>query len=193
MVEVAPRYGTVCNMTRLPSVLSVVDLPIAELCAARMDGELVGIDECFVPLDQPIGMIERADALRAVAGPRAVAHGSSALWIYGLLETPPTVHTVWVSRANRSAVKRTRRVLVRETHFLDGDLARLGSSMCVSPVRIVFDLVCSVQFADAEAAILSRIVSGLDLDSNVCLARICAVPNLPGARVARARFRAVMA
>ena len=34
-------------MARLPLVLNTDDLPIAELCAARLDGELFAIDAVY--------------------------------------------------------------------------------------------------------------------------------------------------
>jgi hypothetical protein len=177
-----------CSMTRLPDVLSVADLPIAELCAARMDGQVIVVDECFSPVDQPVGPSERAAALRAIAGSRAVAHGRSALWVHGLSDDPPAVHTVWVARQDRGTVRRTRRLLVRETRFLDGDLARIGRNLVVSPVRMVFDLVRDEVFGPAEAAALTLVVAAFGLDPDVCLARIEAVPNLPGRRRALARW-----
>jgi hypothetical protein len=175
-------------MTRLPDVLSVADLPIAELCAARMDGQLIAVDECFSPVDQPVGQIERADALSAIAGSQAVAHGGSALWIHGLADAPPAVHTVWVAREDRGTVRRTRRLFVRETRFLDGDLARIGRQLVVSPVRMVFDLVRTEGFGPVEAAELSLVVAAFGLDADACLARIEAVPNLPGRRSALERW-----
>ena len=45
-----PKHG---RMARLPMVLGTDDLPIAELCAARLDGELFAIDDGWAPVDEP--------------------------------------------------------------------------------------------------------------------------------------------
>ncbi|MCU1403664.1 MAG: hypothetical protein JWM70_1988, partial [Microbacteriaceae bacterium] len=38
-------------MSRLESVLCRIDLPEAELQAARLDGEVYAVSECFCPID----------------------------------------------------------------------------------------------------------------------------------------------
>ena len=59
-------------MARLPPVLDTHDLPLAELCAARLDGELFAIDDGWAPLDEPDLPAFRA-AVTALPCPKILA------------------------------------------------------------------------------------------------------------------------
>ena len=50
----------------LPPVLGALDLPAPELHAARLDGEVFALDECFCPIDEIEQSIHRARALAAI-------------------------------------------------------------------------------------------------------------------------------
>ena len=83
-----PQHGL---MARLPAVLDTHDLPLAELCAARLDGELVAIDDGWTPLDEPDLPALRA-AVTALRAPRSlVIERMSAAWVHGALAAPPPV------------------------------------------------------------------------------------------------------
>ena len=73
----------------MASVLSPGPLPLAQLHAARLDGELFTVDERFSPVDEVETAWLRARALRSVAGSRMIAELDSAMWVHGLLALPP--------------------------------------------------------------------------------------------------------
>ena len=70
-------------MSRLPGVLFHSDLPEAELHAAKLDGELYPVDQCFSPIDTIEGRWNRARALLLTVPARLIAEQRTAAWIYG--------------------------------------------------------------------------------------------------------------
>src|SRR5687768_17102372 len=100
-------------MTRLSPVLDATDLPIAELWAARLDGELFTLDDCFVPIDAPEGARERAAAIARQWPQRFIAERLTAAWIWGVLDTPPVRHELCASLGARARPSTSRRVTVR--------------------------------------------------------------------------------
>ena len=112
--------------------------PLAELCAARLDGELfgdrrrLGAGRRARPARVPRG---RARALRVPA--RAHRRALSAAWVHGALDAPPAVAQFCVAaRARASPCSRPPARRVREVR-IDDDDAACGSaaSACTSPVR----------------------------------------------------------
>lgn len=85
-------------MTRLPDILTPADLPLAVLCAARLDGHVFPLGAAFLPVDLPDTAHLRALAvLRGLGAParftsRLIAAGESARWIWGERPLPPAVH-----------------------------------------------------------------------------------------------------
>lgn len=175
----------------LPSVLNASDLPLPELAAARLDGEVYAIDECFAPIDQANTSRARAHALWSLVGDRAIAEGESALWIYGHLNDPPQRHTLCVPRTNRITVFRTGRTIVRETRMAEGDTQLIDRMQITSPTRTAFDLVMSPEFGPSEHAALVWLIRRLGADAAACRSRIETTMHLPWRRAALDRLEAV--
>jgi hypothetical protein len=133
-----PQHGL---MARLPSVLDTRDLPLAELCAARLDGELVAVDDGWAPLDEPDLPAFRA-AVTALRAPRPlVIERMSAAWVHGAIAAPPPVAQFCVPLRARIAVIGDHRALVREVRIDDAEIMRFGDVRCTTPVRTAFDLL----------------------------------------------------
>ncbi|HEY5224981.1 MAG TPA: type IV toxin-antitoxin system AbiEi family antitoxin [Microbacteriaceae bacterium] len=179
-------------MTRLlPDVLiPAATLPLPELCAARLDGEVMPIDECFIAIDTAITPGARAATLRSLVGSRAIAEKTTALWIYGILPSPPAVHTVCVDRADRSAAPHSLRVTVAQSRFRPGDLCTIGGIAVTTPLRTVYDLARARRFTPLESDGIHALIERFALDEVSCIARIDAVRNLPGRRAALRRLHA---
>jgi hypothetical protein len=175
----------------LPSVLYERDLPLPELHAARLDGEVYAIDECFAPIDQANISQVRARALWSLVGDRAIAAGESALWIYGYLNDPPHRHTLCVPRTNRQTLHRTGRMIVRETRMTHGDTQLIDRLRITSPTRTVLDLVMGQAFGSGEHAALVWLIGRLGADVAACRSRIGTTTHLPGRRAALERLDAV--
>jgi hypothetical protein len=128
-------------MARLPSVLGTDHLPLAELCAARLDGELFAIDDGWAPIDEPDLPGFRAAAL-ALRVPRAlIIERVSAAWVHGALEVPPAIAQFCVPSSARIAVLADRRATVREVRIDEEDIVVYGGVRCTSVVRTGFDLL----------------------------------------------------
>ena len=177
-------------MARLPSVLDTHDLPLAELCAARLDGELVAIDDGWTPLDEPDLPALRA-AVTALRAPRSlVIERMSAAWVHGALATPPPVAQFCVPISARIAVIADRRAVVREVRLGDDDVMRFGDVPCTTPVRTAFDLLRDTTLD--EAAIIAAVAWLAALHPGLGPAvrdRFEAATRLPHKATAMARLR----
>ena len=156
-----PQHGV---MARLPSVLDSDDLPIAELCAARLDGELMAIDHGWVPVDEPDHPVSRA-ALVALRVPRAlIIERLSAAWVHGALPTAPRVAQFCVPLSARIAVLNDRRVSVREVRIDVDDIVEVGGHPCTTMVRTAFDLLRDHTLDDGVACDVVAALHGVRPD-----------------------------
>ena len=170
----------------MASVLGPGPLSVAELHAARLDGELYTVDERFSPVDEAETAWLRATAMRSVAGTRMIAELDSALWIHGLLAYPPAVHTVCIARSDRIKFPPSRRFALREVTHAPGDITEIAGLRVTVPGRILYDLAFA-ESADAALRAHGLLVRWPDL-ADACARRIAAAPNLPGKGMALRRL-----
>ncbi|GAB3044683.1 hypothetical protein GCM10027052_28750 [Parafrigoribacterium mesophilum] len=176
---------------RLPAVLSRVDLPEAELCAALLDGELYRVDECFSPCDEVERPITRANALAAITPSRLIAEQRTAAWVHGALGVPPTVHQFCVDARARARPPRTRRISVREVEIDGSEVQSFGGVRVTTPLRTVADLArFSPAFGCEERLIVTALlaIDGFGIDE--CRLALNRRHNLPGKRRALRRIAA---
>ena len=170
----------------MASLLSRQDLGLAELHAARLDGELFAVDERFAPLDEVDSPHLRASALRQLGGDRLIAELGSALWIRGLRSQAPRVHRVCVPREDRMKFPPSARFVVREITHRPGDAERIAGMLVCVPSRILYDLAL---VGGAEAAMDARLLLSTHPELGAeCAARLRGAYNLPGKRDALARL-----
>ena len=129
------------GMARLPTVLGTDHLPLAELCAARLDGELFAIDQGWAPVDEPDLPAFRAMVMSLRAPRSLIIERLSAAWVHGALDAPPTVAQFCVPLDARIAVIDRPRTLVREVRIGDDEIVWFGELRCTSPIRTAFDLL----------------------------------------------------
>ena len=170
----------------MASVLTPGVLAVAELSSARLDGELYGLDEAFVPVDEVESSRTRASVLRGIAGTRLIAELDSALWVRGVTDRPPRVHTMCVARANRVKFPPSPRILVREVGHEIGDVEPIGGLPVTAPGRILYDLA----FVDdrdrrADAVPLLRRFPEI---ADACAQRVADARSVPGKVQAMARI-----
>jgi hypothetical protein len=176
-------------MARLAPVLHVGDLPLAELCAARLDGQLVAVDGAFCPVDTGISPVERAAAASRDWSSRLIAEQLSAAWIWGALLDPPARHQLCASSAERARSPGAPQA--REVVIDQDEIARLGGARVTTPLRTVADIArFSQAFGETEAGIIRRLMllDGVTLDD--CRSALDRRRNLPGKTLAWARIRA---
>ena len=176
-------------MARLPSVLDTRDLPLAELCAARLDGELFAVDDGWAPLDEPDLPAFRA-AVTALRAPRSlVIERMSAAWVHGAIAAPPAVAQFCVPLSARLAVIGDHRALVREVRIDDDEIVRFGEVPCTTPTRTAFDLLRDPVLD--EHAILDAVAALVTSHPGLAGAvrdRLAGVPRMPHKATALARL-----
>ena len=176
-------------MARLAPVLHAGDLPLAELCAARLDGEVVRIDDAFSPVDVRDGPAARAAAASHGWSKRLIAEQRTAGWIWGALPDPPARHQLCTTTGARARPAIPLRCVVREVAIDTDEFAFVGALRVTRPVRTAVDLArFSARFAEAEARVIRSllVLDGSGLDE--CRAALDRRRNLPAKKLAWERL-----
>jgi hypothetical protein len=174
---------------RLPPVLSRHDLPIAELAAARLDGELYRIDDCFSPVDEIEQPRHRARALGARLRDRLIAEQRSAAWIWGAIDSPPTHHELCAAIGARVRPPGVSWMTVREVVISPDEIATIEGILVTTPLRTAVDLArFSDTFESREAQIIRRLMRSGGFDIADCLDSMDRRRNLPNKRQAAHRL-----
>jgi hypothetical protein len=167
-------------MAKLGLVLTPTDLPLAELCAARLDGQLFQVDEAYSPVDQPELPATRAASLAIHCEQRLIAEQRSAAWIWGASALPPRRHELCASLGARARPTYVQRTLVREVVIDENDIVVIGGVQVTTPLRTIADLArFSSQFGTDEKELVRRllVIGGLSLDD--CRQHLDRRQNLP--------------
>jgi hypothetical protein len=135
--------------TRLATVLSTVDLPLAELCSARIDGELFAIGDVWCPIDQPDGARERAQAAASMVPAKAISERFTAAWIFGGAPEPRR-HQFCVDTSARAHVAFSTRYQLREVTGITAETIDFGGASVTTPRRTVVDLARTVDTGDDD-------------------------------------------
>ena len=123
----------------LPSSLTPADLPLAELAAARLDGELFTLAGAWCPVDACDGAQTRADAIARFVPARAVAERLTAAWIFGLAPEPAQ-HQFCVAIGARTHKPDDAAVHLREVRLEATDTQTIGLLRVTTPLRTARDL-----------------------------------------------------
>ncbi|WP_202567096.1 type IV toxin-antitoxin system AbiEi family antitoxin [Agreia sp. COWG] len=174
-------------MTRLASVLTESDLPLSELWAACLDGELVPLSStAFLLADLPATPIERALAVRPVLGARMLIERDSAAWVFGARDTAPRLHTIAMRHAQRMTVSRYA-ATVREVVLKPGDTTTVAGIEITTRLRTAVDIARSNDFSPCnDDMVLSRLLENIDLVA--CREYLERARNLPGKSLALRRI-----
>ena len=118
-------------------------LSLAELTAARLDGDVVGLGEAFAPADLVETAALRAASLTSlIAGMRDAAFaGMSAAWIHGAGDAAPETHELQSASGRRLRAPATRRIIVHDPILDPADMRRLGGIAVTTPERTLIDLL----------------------------------------------------
>ncbi|TFC51678.1 hypothetical protein E3T26_05505 [Cryobacterium sp. TMT1-21] len=181
---------------RLQPVLSARDLPLAELCCARLDGEVFKLGDFWCPVDEPGDAPSRARAAGLLVSPRAIAERLTAAWIYGL--TPePRQHQFCVHTAARMHLAPSPRLRIREVSCSPDQVQTISGLRVTRPLRTVVDLARWNLDPDADgdslrACALPPLIAALLRFAGHSSAdparRLCAGPNVPYKAQALARL-----
>lgn len=142
----------------LPLVLAAADLPLAELLAARLDGEVFAVGGAFAPVDELEQPRHRAASL-AEANSRLIAEQRTAAWIWGALASPPALHEFCSTMEERVAHQVSRWITVREVVIEPDDIVTLAGRRVTSALRTCVDLArFSASFSDEERTIVQYLM-----------------------------------
>jgi hypothetical protein len=161
----------------LAPVLAPGILGVAELHAARLDGEVFLVDECFAPIDEVDSPWLRARALACIVPPRHVAELDSALWIHSIRARPPSLHRLAVPRNDRAKYPPSIRCVVREIDHAPHESVIISGLAVTTLERTLFDLAMAGGDRDADVlALLARSPGA----GKACMNRLTASVKLPG-------------
>jgi len=176
-------------MAALAPVLHAGDLPLAELCAARLDGELVRVDDAFRPVDVVDDPSTRAAAAAHGWSPRLIAEQLTAAWIWGVLAEPPRRHQLCTTTGARARPAAPHRSVVREVAIDADEFALCGGVRVTLPVRTIVDLArFSPRFGDAEIRIVRALAALERSGADECRAALDRRRNLPAKKLAWSRI-----
>jgi len=179
---------TIDGMSRLPPVLFHQDLPEAELHAAKLDGELYRIDQCFSPVDEIESRERRAHALALTIPARLIVEQRSAAWIYGAAGLPHQ-HQFCVDINARVRTATLFGLTVREVVIAADDLATIAGLSVTTPVRTVVDLArISPVFGDHEQRMVGALMQIGELGLDACRSVLDRRRNLPHKSLALERI-----
>jgi hypothetical protein len=135
-----PEGWQCSGMTTRPSFgQSPVDLPLAELCSARLDGEIFALGDSWWAVDNPDSAAFRARTLRPLVTEGAIAERFSAAWIYGLSAEPPQ-HQFCTDADARLHLQPQAGLRLRSVACSAEHTVLLGGLLVTTPLRTVADL-----------------------------------------------------
>ena len=170
---------------RLPLVLSELDLPLPELLASALDGELFRVDDAFAPLDEIEQPAHRAHAILDTAPVRFIAEQHSAAWVWGVIPRPPRSHEFCVDIGARVSGSTARVQRVREVVIEPHEIASFGSAKVTTPLRTAADLArFSDRFDESEERAVVGLLAAGRFTIEDCVDELNRRRNLPNKRLA---------
>ncbi|RWZ51695.1 hypothetical protein ELQ90_06250 [Labedella phragmitis] len=166
------------------------EFSIAELSAARLDGDLVVVGAAFAAAGTPVDHRHRAAAIAADVPPGCTVVGRSAAWLHsGSGEVPLPLEigvsgpTSRWSRPHRSA----RSMRIRPEHR---EIVGIGTAavLTLSPVATIIDLA-RMPRRRGDDALLRAVASRRGIPAADVLSALDDWAHLPGKREAEARLR----
>ena len=171
---------------------TVNDLPLAELCSARLDGQVFQLADSWCVIDEIDGCSTRAVSASRLVPPRAIAERLTAAWIYGVA-AEPLRHQFCVLIGARTTAVWSPRVQLREIVRSPDDVHTVAGVRVTTPLRTAVDLA---RYPPASSepeitALLARLLHcGGYLDVSAAV-RLCQRGSPAYSVVAVTRFAAV--
>lgn len=114
----------------------------AELCAARLDGDVIELGDVYTPADLVESATTRARGIEHHRqGHAQLAFvGPSAAWIHGAGDQPPNHHHLQRTTLRRTRLRSTVRATLHGSVLHDGDVIEIGGILVSAPERTLLDL-----------------------------------------------------
>ncbi len=126
-------------------------LSIAELSAARLDGELYPLADRYCTVDLPAFPSLRAASLLLLLPEHAFVERLSAAWLHGALTDPPTLSSLAVPAGAGSRPRRSRTFTLRQVAVSPAELTLIGGCPVTTAERTLVDVLLDEGLGDAEA------------------------------------------
>lgn len=126
------------------------DASLAELMAARLDGDVVEVGEAFLPADAVETREMRAGSLLGWIRPGLAVTHETAAWVHGALPAAPVSVTVQRASARRPHAIHDHRLRYRDMRLPEQDLIRIAGLAVSTPLRTFMDLVRDRVVRDGE-------------------------------------------
>jgi hypothetical protein len=176
----------------LPVVLSPADLPAAELSAARLDGELFAVADCYTPIDMPDRAVSRAQSLAQDLSARVIVELHSAAWVLGATDVAPVFPQYCSAAGARAKPAAIRRLSVREVVIGPDEILCLGGVRVTSALRTACDLARSCSEFDTRTQLMVlRLLQLAQASVDDCVELLQGRRNLPGKRRTLDRLRSM--
>lgn len=117
----------------LPTILTTIDLPAAELGGMRLDGEVYPLAEGWCSIDLLETPAHRAEAVRGSRSERLIAELGTAAWVWGVTPVLPRLIEFCVDLGARARLRISPLVRVRELVLDPGDRVDLRSTTVGNP------------------------------------------------------------
>jgi hypothetical protein len=180
-------------MPSLPAVLCPGDLPLAELGALRLDGDVYALGDGFCSLGEPEGPALRARAVLGTRSSRLIAELGTAAWIWGASPVMPLSHELCADHALRARPAARSALAVREVRFDPSDVAVLDGCRVTTPLRTAVDLArFRPDFSETDAVVARELARLGAFTVADCVALMDRRPNLLEKRRARIRLTAAL-
>jgi hypothetical protein len=172
---------------RLNPLLTDRDLPTAELCGARLDGEVFALGDGWCCVDEVPAEAVRAQAAALLVKGRAIAERMTAAWIFGLVPEPQK-HQFCVDAAHRAHVRLSSRLQLREVICSPADILILAGLRVTTPLRTIIDLARHAPDGVQVVPVVAALLAYGDVDHGLADDRIRSQPRAGHTRLARLRL-----
>lgn len=165
---------------------------MAELSAARLDGELFAVAHCYSPSDVPDRAVSRAQSLAQGLSARVIVELMSAAWVLGATDAAPTFPQYCSTAEARAKPAVIRRLAVREVVIEPDEIVCVGGVRVTSPLRTACDLARSdAEFDTATQLVVLQLLQLAQASVDDCVELLERRRNLPGKRRTLDRLRSM--
>ncbi|MFC0678036.1 type IV toxin-antitoxin system AbiEi family antitoxin [Lysobacter korlensis] len=169
-----------------PLAITADDLPLAELLAARLDGDVFTLNLSFFAIDEFETPALRAASLRPHTPANLTAERDTAAWVWGARTTPPRVHEFCSGMGTRGRPGGPLAMTVREVVIDGAEIRELSGLRVTDPERTLLDLL---RFATVfDPVVAARLAELAGADRAGCAEALGSRRNLPFRRRALVRL-----
>ncbi len=133
------------------ALISTQELPLAELCAARLDGEIYAIADLYCPVDLPSFPAFRAASLLPLQSPHTFVERLSAAWLHGAIDSPPRIAQIALPSKSGNRARLSSHFIMRQVTISDREIETVGGCPVTTPLRTIVDLLLDPELAETRA------------------------------------------